>query len=400
MTTSANGHVPWEELARRRGALQRRLRAGGVDGAVVQQSRNVLYLTGMAAHAHLIVPADGSCVQLVHLDLERAAGASGLEDVRQGRGHGSVIEALRETGLADARIGLEMGAVPAAQVDRLRTDLPGSAVVDVGDDLLELRTRKSAFEIDQVRLAAGRSDRLFDRLRDIAVVGASEVDLYGELDLEARRLGSDGGMSMGRWNDRHVEHGWIATGPTTSKISGSWLTMTGQGPSLARPFGPSSRRIVEGDLLVYDAGATANGYHSDQARTHVVGHASARQRDLHEHLLDMKAAALDAVRPGVAAGAPYEAARSVAVDRGLENVFMTAATHPFPYVGHGVGVEIDEPPLLSPRNDTELEAGMVLAVEPKLMVPDWGGLTHEDTVLVTDDGVEVLTSAPSALEIR
>lgn len=391
---------PAQELARRRQALQRRLQDGDVDAAVIQQSRNVLYLTGMAAHAHVIVPASGACIQLVHLDYERASAASGIHDVRQGRGHRSVADALREAGVAKGRLGFEMDSVPAALVDRFRDDFPGAVLVDIGTALLDLRLRKSDHEVAQIRVAAARSDRLFSRLREIASVGASEIDLYGELDTEARRLGADGGMAMGRWNNRHTEHAWLASGPNTSKISGSWLTMTGEGPSLARPYGPSSRRIEDGDLLVYDVGTTADGYHSDQARTYVIGQATPRQRQLHEHLVDMKAAAIAAVRPGADAGAPYEAARAVAAERGFEDIFMTAATHPYPYVGHGVGLEIDEPPLLSPKNAARLWEGMVIAIEPKVLIPGWGGLTNEDTVLVTGSGVEVLTAASSELEIR
>ena len=387
------------ETARRRAAFQARLRAQGLDGALVQQSRNICYLTGMNCHAHVIVPAEGDPTFLVHLDFERAAEVSGIADARQGRGFASAVEALHEHGLAEGRLGLELASVPYRLVARLQAKLPGVSIDDVGDALLAVRMVKSPYELDRLREAARRSDALFGFLRETAAPGQHEHELYARLVGEARRLGCDGPMAKRGWNDRFSEHGWLVSGPQTARVSGYWLSMTGAGPSLARPYGPSDRVLEAGDLLVYDVGATADGYHSDQARTFVLGEPSVRQRELHETLAGMKQAAIDAVRPGVPAGAPYEAARAMAAEAGLEDVFMTRAIHSFPYIGHGVGLEIDEPPLLSPKDDTVLTEGMVIAIEPKLMIPGWGGLTNEDTVRVTATGSEVLTGADTALNI-
>ena len=399
--TPETAHPPdHAETARRRAALQSRLREQGLDGALVQQSRNICWLTGMNCHAHVIVPAEGDATLLVHLDFERAAATSGMNDVRQGRGFRSAIEALREHGLANGHLGLELASVPYQLVARLQAKLPDVSVTDVSDELLDLRMVKSAYELDRLRAAAQRSDALFEFLRAAAAPGLAEHELYSRLLGEARRLGCDGPMAKRGWNDRFSEHGWLVSGPLTANISGYWLSMTGAGPSLARPYGPSARNLEPGDLLVYDVGATADGYHSDQARTYVVGDPTERQRDLHETLERMKRAAIDAVRPGATAGAPYEAARQVAAEAGLEDVFMTHATHSFPYIGHGVGLEIDEPPLLSPKNDTVLAENMVIAIEPKLMIPGWGGLTSEDTIRVTATGAEVLTGADAILGIQ
>jgi Xaa-Pro dipeptidase len=267
----------------------------------------------------------------------------------------------------------------------------------VGGEVLEQRMVKSPEEIQWLREAARISGRLFEELRTLLRPDVSEIELYGHLALRQRLLGADGLSSKHGFNDRTLEHGWLVSGPNTSQVSGYWLTMTGLGPSPARPYGPTQRRIRAGDLVCYDVGTSVNGYHSDHARTFVVGRASDEQRRVWDALRAVQETAIAAAVPGRTAAEVYDAAARAATRHGIAEHFMTRAVLDFPYVGHGVGVEIDEPPLLSPRTSTVLRPGMVLAVEPKVIVPAWGGLTIEDTVLVTDGAPEVLTTASTDL---
>lgn len=385
--------APAEELQARRTALQGKLEEQGLAGAIVQQSRNLLYLVGMAGHGHLVIPSRGEPTLVAHLDVDRARQAAALDDVRAGRGVRTVVEVLDEHGLTGKKLGAELQSVPYARIDQLCCAAELPVPDDVSDPLLQLRAVKSSYELQQLREAAACSDELFETLALLAHPGMTECELHGRLSLEARRLGGDGLVAKRGWNDRTVEHGWVVSGHDTGKVSGYWLTMTGQGPSMGRPYGPSQRTLEDGDLLVYDVGMAVNGYHSDQARTYVLGTPSSRQHELLAQVEELKRAALLAVGPDAHPGEPYEAARRVAEAEGLAGVFMTEALHPFPYIGHGVGVEIDEPPLLSPKTNGRLRPGMVLAVEPKLMIPGWGGITSEDTVVVTEDGCEALTGA-------
>jgi len=131
-----------------------------------------------------------------------------------------------------------------------------------------------------------------------------------------------------------------------------------------------------------------------------LGPATAWQRDCWLALRRILAAAIAAVGPGVRASAVYQAALEAARLEGVEDVFMTRALGGLDYVGHGVGLEIDELPLIGPRSDEALQAGTVLALEPKIIVPGWGGMTLEETVVVTEAGREVITrSSVEPLEV-
>jgi len=396
--TAATAVFTREELTRRWRGLQAVLREREVDAAVLQQSRNVLYYGGIAVHGQVVVPLIGEPRFLVQIDAERASVVSPAA-VTPSRGLRTLVDTLAELGVTHGRLGIEKDSLSLAAYERLVERMPHAVFVDVGADTLRLRMVKSPYEVELIRRSAAVSDLLFERLRQIARPGRTEIELHQELGALQRSLGGDGVICKHGANERTLEHGWLVSGGNTAQVSGYWLTMTGLGPSVGRPYGPTARVLREGDLLCYDVGTATSGYHSDSARTYVLGSADARQRSAWQVLCEMRESAIEAVAPGRPASAPYEAALAVARRDGMADYFMTTALHPFPYVGHGVGVEIDEPPLLSPRDPTVFESGMVLAVEPKIIVPGWGGLTIEDTVLVTDDGAEVLTRAGTELEI-
>lgn len=388
-----------DEHRRRWHRLQGVLQARGIACAVLGQSRNILYFAGMAVHGHVLVPADADPVLLVQIDGVRARALCPLPHVLDSRGNSTLVESLRDLRCEKATIGVEEDFLTVGAQGRLQERLPGATFVDVGADVLELRSVKSPAEIDVLAQAALISSAQFELVRQRAREGTTELDLYAQLGRLQRVLGADGLSAKHAANDRFIDHAWVVSGPNTEQVSGYWLTMTGAGPSPARPYGPTSRALRSGDLLCCDIGTALRGYHVDQARSYVLGPASDRQRRGWEALLEMQERAVEAAIPGEPASDVYDAVAAVAGARGLSKHFMTRALHDYPYVGHGVGLEIDEGPLLTPTNRTLLVEGMTLAIEPKIIIPGWGGMTLEDTVLVTSSGARLLTRAPTELEL-
>ncbi|HVM12983.1 MAG TPA: Xaa-Pro peptidase family protein [Egibacteraceae bacterium] len=387
------------EHTRRWHALQRLLRDKGLSGAVVAYSRNVLYLAGMAVHGHVVVPTEGDPVLLAQIDSGRAGALSPVPTVLTSRGVGTLVEVLADLGVADGVLGVEHDFLTIAAHGKLQGRLPRARFVDVAPDLLALRSIKSPEEVAVLERAARLSDAQLLRVREIARPGVTEVELHVELGRLQRTEGADGFSAKHGPNDRLIEHAWVVSGPHTEQVSGYWLTMTGAGPSPARPYGPTSRVLQEGDLLCCDVGTAVAGYHVDHARSYVLGCPDDRQRRCWDALLEMQSRAIEAAVPGRPASDVYDAAHRVAQTLGFADHFMTRALYDVPYVGHGVGLEIDEGPLLTPDNRTVLQEGMVLAVEPKVIVPGWGGLTVEDTVVLTRYGAQRLTGVTTELEL-
>ena len=375
--------------------LQRQLDEQGIDFAVIKNPTDVYYFTGTGTQATLIVPNDGEPTLLVRINYERAKRDCYIPDIRRSRGRQSVVELLEQHD--PETVGMALDIVPEQLVEGL-VEAPSTEmdVLDCSSSLLETRQQKGETEVDAIEEAAAISEECLTAVPDLLEPGITEGELQSELEKIKRRNGAEPEMVFRQWNASN-NFGVLASGPNTAEISGFWITNTGTGMHDGRPFGSSTRTISEGDVFLVDHGTLVDGYHSDEARTYVVGEGrSDVERDI-DILFECLAAAKEAVEPGVSAGAPFNAAKAVAAEYDRADAFMALGQYGIEYVGHGVGLAIDEPPMLSPFSDVTLEAGMTLALEPKFIHNDQWGATVEDTVLVTDDGYRTLTNSPREL---
>lgn len=232
-------------------------------------------------------------------------------------------------------------------------------------DLTQMRKVKDADEIDAVRAACEISVRALGALLDEICVGMTEIEIARRLELLMGREGAD---------DRSFE------------------TIVASGPNSAIPHHhPTLRRLQVGDLLKIDFGARSRGYHADCTRTFVVGaEPDAWQRQIHALVLAAQSAGMDALAPGRTGQQVDAAARGLIDDAGYGDAFSHG-------LGHGVGLQIHEAPFLGKNSANTVEARVPLTVEPGIYVPGRGGVRIEDTVLVEDDGIEILTVFPRDL---
>lgn len=278
--------------------------------------------------------------------------------------HGRLTEQLatycRRLGIR--RLGMEMHTVTAAQYIQLRQALPDVELVDADTD--GLRQIKTEEEIGFLQQACAIGDQALHDILPLIRSGATENQLRAELE-----------RSM-------LAHGSERTAFTTIVASGYRSAM---------PHGIASDKMVEdGDFITFDFGAVYRGYHSDMTRTFVVGPASERQRRMYHAVLRAQEAACAMIRPGLIGSAPDQTVRDMLANDELASYF----THS---LGHSVGLEIHEGPNLSPRETRTLAAGMVVTVEPGVYIPGFGGLRIEDTTVVREDGLQLLTQFPKEL---
>jgi Xaa-Pro aminopeptidase len=167
-----------------------------------------------------------------------------------------------------------------------------------------------------------------------------------------------------------------------------FATIVASGFRSALPHGVASAKLIEaGDLVTLDFGAVYRGYHSDITRTVVVGQVKPKQEDIYNIVLEAQKSAIVAVKAGVRASEVDRAARDIIKKNGYGDYFGHGT-------GHGLGLSIHESPRLSPNDDTILQPGMTVTVEPGIYLPEWGGVRIEDTVVVEKDGCRVLTRSP------
>ena len=230
----------------------------------------------------------------------------------------------------------------------------------------KVRMVKSAAEIAAIKTSVDVNSAALDQALRRFRSTMTEVDLAAEIEYRMRRLGADGT---------------------------AFETIVASGPRSAFPHArPTGDRIRFHQLVLVDMGASIAGYSSDMTRTYAVGRPNAKMRRTYRAVLESQLRAIDTIRPGVTADSVDRAARDTLRQFGLEKAFIHS-------VGHGLGLEIHEPPRLGRKEKTKLESGMVITVEPGAYLEGWGGIRIEDTVLVTARGCEVLTPTSKELAV-
>lgn len=387
--------TPRSELDNRLRRLQAALNEKGLEGALLHTTTNLLYLSGTAQQAHLWVPAAGDPVLLVRRVLERARRESALAQVLP-------LASLRE--LADhlgaaRRIGMELDQLPVAQFSLYQRYLPGLEAADIGGELRLQRAVKSPYEVERIRTAARVADETYTAIRFALREGLTELELsvVGET---AERLGGTQGRV--RWYGQSFECGpmLVLAGESALAPSLADTPFAGDGLTPAVPWG-SGRRVIERHMPVcVDYPTAVDGYIHDQTRTLAVGGLDAeltRAYGVCGEILRMIEAE---ARPGVTGEQLWERSLAIARAAGLEAHYMGYGGNRVRFVGHGVGLELNELPVLAPRQHLPFEAGMVIAVEPKFFFPGRGAVGVENTYLVTPTGAERLTLSSEELAIK
>lgn len=393
--TSAN--IPAVEIDTRIEKVQRRLADQGIDGALILQNADLFYLAGTIQQSHLYIPAQGKPVLMVRRSLERAKAESPLETIVGLASPKDLISYLKSSGITvPATLGMELDVLPANLFFAYQRLFPQTRITDVSPLLRQVRAVKSGFEIDRMRQAARLADSIAEAARKLVAEGISEVELAGRIEAEARRLGHQGLVRMRLWGSElfygHLMAG--ASGAVPSFIS-SPTGGTGLGPS--SPQGPSIRPIGRGQPILVDYVFCHLGYLADHARIFSIGPLPPDLLDAHQAMLDVQEMIVTMAKPGVRAGDIYTAALDKTTALGYGDFFMGADSQRIRFVGHGIGTELDEFPFLAEGQDMVLEAGMTIAIEPKLIMPGRGVVGIENTFVVKANGLEKLTLFPEAV---
>jgi len=261
-------------------------------------------------------------------------------------------------------IGVQSGSLTIDQFDLLKRKTGHSKFKKLSTKLSHCIVKKEHYEIEAVRSACYIGDRALKALIPFIKIGISERQLAEMLDNLCREYGSE-------------------------KPAFETIVLFGQ--CAANPHGkPSEKQLRRGDLILCDFGCTVKGFCSDMTRTFVMGKADNRQKNIFKTVIDAQNAALQNIRPGIKSFMIDSYARTVINNAGYKEAFGHAT-------GHGVGLRIHEIPRISKEDKTVIEENMVLTIEPGIYIPGWGGIRVEDTIAVTNNGMELLTHFPRNL---
>jgi Xaa-Pro aminopeptidase len=261
-----------------------------------------------------------------------------------------------------------------------------------------MRMIKSPYELDLILQAARLNDAMFAHVRNVLREGVSEMELAGLLEAFYRKNGHQGHVRVRSFN-QEVFYGHIMSGPNLAVPSCSVGPTGGPGPNASLPFGAGFRKIRGREPVQIDYVGVVGGYMVDQARTFFLGEPPEKFLRVHSLTLSIQQALVEQGRSGERAEALYDTAMQMAAEEGLTEGFL-GYPQPVPFVGHGIGLELDELPLVGKKSPTILQPGMVIALEPKFIFPGEGLAGIENAFVVTDTGLEKLTLFDDAIQIE
>jgi Xaa-Pro aminopeptidase len=389
--------TPVEEISARTGNLQDHLRRLDLDGALLAQNTDLFYFSGTLQQGHLYIPALGEPVLMVRKHLPRARTESPLEKVVALGSPKEIPGILQRFGLPQPRrLGLELDVLPAQRYLGLCRLLPDTEMDDVSDAVRRVRSVKSPYEIEIIQEAARRADAVQAAIPGLIEPGISEVALAGRIEAEARRLEHQGVIRMRLWG-AELLYGHLMSGANAAVPSFLASPTGGRGLGPAVGQGPSLAPVIPGVPILVDYVFAYNGYLADQTRIYVIGDLPDTLRRAHDAMVTLQDDLARRMRPGALAGDLYQWSLERAADLGYGEHFMGAAADRIRFVGHGIGLELDEYPFLAQGQSMELMEGMIVALEPKLIFPELGVVGIENTWRVTADGGRRLTRLPDAI---
>lgn len=392
--------VPMLELQERLTIFQANLWKKGIDGALLVQRADTLYFTGTAQNVHVYVPREGKPLVLAYKDFARAKCESSWEVILLS-GLSKIPQFIIEAGLPLPRIlGLELDVLPVNQFERYHKLFPEVKLVDISAEIRLQRAVKSSWEIDRLEESAQIHIQVLEFAKEILHPGITEIEFEGLLEGKARALGHGGHVRM-RGFGSEFHFGAISSGARAA-VSGCFDgPVTGPGISIAHPIGASLAEIKRGEPIVVDMVTTVHGYQIDQTRIMSLGPLSEELTRAYEVALLLEEKIRCALIPGRVTGDIYEECLTWVCDHTpYEENFMGYGRSRVSFVGHGVGLELDELPTLSKGSNVVLRAGMVMAIEPKFVFPGAGVVGIEDTVVVESDmGARYLSITPRELVV-
>lgn len=387
-------YVPQPELEARLRRIQAKLKPLDADGILVLQKADLYYLTGTAQNGVLFAPTEGEAVFGVRRSFNRAKTESALTQVLPMKSMKQLPELLLNHGYGSfSKIGLEMDVLPARLYLQIQELFPGVEFFDASPVIREVRAVKSSYEIERIEKAAEQLRVVMAEIPAMMKDGCErEIDLASRIEGSLRRNRHQGLVRTRRFG-LEMYYGAVSTGP-----SASYPTdfdgpdgMEGLYPSV--PQNGGERLLRRGEPIMVDLCGGYDGYIADKTRIFVPG--GLYDEELlraHHFALEIQGEVQARMRPGAHAGKTYMAIEEMVNDSPFAHNFMGYGDNQSRFVGHGVGLELDELPILTTRSDMTLKEGMVIAVEPKFFFGDRGGVGIENTWVITKDGCRNLTA--------
>lgn len=390
---SIMNHLLKKETASRVRRLQQAITDAPADACVITSAVNQYWLCGHIFDGYLMVFPDGEPILFV-----RRPSDIPDERARMIRKPEQIPDRLQEAGLPlPARLMTESEVLPYSSLLRLQAALGMPEIINVSGELRRIRTVKSAYELNQIRESAAIHTQVYERIPSLYRAGMTDLELQIEIERQMRLLGSVG-IFRSYGENMDIFMGSMLAGDNAQAASPYDYALGGRGISPLLPLGANGTPLVPGTTLMVDMAGNYRPWMDDMTRSFVIQQAPDIAWQAHQLSIDIVRTIERTAKAGTPCADLYHIAEEMVKEKGLQPYFMGTAQQA-KFIGHGVGLEINEPPVLTPRSKENLETGMAIAVEPKFVLPGIGAVGIENTYIVHEKELEKVTLCGESLKV-
>ena len=376
-----------DEMALRASRIARKLKDNGIDAILISDNANLYYTSGRVYSGYTYITAAGEVTYFV----KRPVGLKD-DDVKYIRKPEQIAELLDKK---PEVLALELDVTSYSDIQRLSKAFDGSKIVNGSTVMRQCRAVKTEFEIGKIKESGVHHDMAYSRIKRIYNTGMTDVELQIELE---RVLRCEGCLGQFRVSGGSMElfMGNVLCGDNADNPTPYDFAMGGAGLDYSLPVGCNGSEIKRGNTVMVDMCGNFTGYMTDMTRVYYVGNLDERACSAHELSIAIHRRLEKEGMAGVEAKSLYEIAHKMVEDAGMGEYFM-GHVQKAGFIGHGVGIEVNEAPVLAPRSRDILEEGNVIAIEPKFVIPHVGAVGVENTYVVRKDGLERVTNSPEEI---
>lgn len=376
-----------EEFRLRSDKLRSQLRKAGVEAMLISDNADLYYLTGRVFAGFIYLPADGEPLFFVR----RPIGLDGPRVcyIRKPEQMPDFITVRPES------IALELDIVPFSTIERLRAVFNNSRIENASPLIRAARSTKTAAELRLIRLSGEKQTLVYRRIPGLYKPGMTDIELQIEIERISRLEGCLGQFRIGG-SSMELYMANILVGDNADSPTPYDFAMGGAGMDPSLPVGSNGTVIRRGQSIMADVNGNYTGYMTDMTRTFALSPLPQHAVDAHQCSIEICRELAAMARPGAKAAAMFHRAEDIARAHGLAAYFM-GHRQKAGFVGHGLGIEINEAPVIAPRSRDLIAEGNVFALEPKFVIPGVGAVGIENTYYVGADSTECLTHAPEEI---
>jgi Xaa-Pro aminopeptidase len=386
--------VPAAEIEQRISRIQTELQEKEIDGLFIVQRVDLFYFSGTAQNGFLYIPAEGDPLLFIKKYMPRARDESSIKDIIEIKSIKEVPRLIADVyeGLPQC-LGFELDVVPVNDFNFYRGLFPDKTCVDGSPLIRKTRMIKSPWEIDQMKAAAEVSCRTFEYARDNIRPGYTEMEFASMFEAFARKLGHGGKL---RVRDYQTEgYSWhVLSGKSGGMVGVLDSPSSGEGTSAAFPCGAGNKKLAPDEPIMVDFNCVLNGYHCDETRMFAIESMPQKALDASQAAIEIQNEVLNEIKPGIRLDELFRISSARAESLGYAESYLGPPGYKVTFIGHGIGLELVEHPIMSDKSKVLVQPGMIFALEPKLVYLDEFATGIESIFVVTETGYRLISQTP------